>query len=136
MYASWKLLLQLLGWMFVILGVIGLFLPLLPTTPFLLLAAWLFAKSSERFHKWLLTHPKLGPLVLAWQDGHGIERRVRRRVLIVLWLSLLVSMLIISKLWAVLLLCTTGTGVTVYLLKQPVLDSSTQQATRTHKNGH
>ncbi len=119
---SIKLMFMLFGWLCVILGVIGLFLPLLPTTPFLLLAAWLFARSSERFHTWLVEHPRLGPMVTAWQDGHGIERRVRARILIVLWLSMLVSMLIISKLWAVLLLCTTGTAVTLYLLRQPVLD--------------
>lgn len=56
-----------LGWTMVAIGVIGIFLPLLPTTPFLLVAAWAFAKSSDRFRHWLLTHPVLGPPVRDWQ---------------------------------------------------------------------
>ncbi len=110
------------GWLCVGLGVIGIFLPLLPTTPFLLLAAWLFARSSERFHLWLLNHPRLGPMVRAWQGGEGLPRQVRRRVLIVLWLSMGLSMFIVGKLWATLTLATIGTCVSIYLLRQPVTD--------------
>lgn len=59
------------GWFFVCVGVVGIFLPLLPTTPFLLLAAWCFGKSSERVHSWLMNHPRLGPPVRDWQN-HGV----------------------------------------------------------------
>lgn len=110
------------GWLCIGLGVIGIFLPLLPTTPFLLLAAWLFARSSERFHLWLLNHPRLGPMVRAWQDGTGLPRQVRRRVLLVLWLSMGLSMFIVGQLWASLTLATIGICVSIYLLKQPVSD--------------
>ncbi len=65
-----KIVYLVLGMVSLILGIIGIFLPLLPTTPFLLLAAWLFSKSSDRFHHWLMTHPRLGPPILDWQkDG-------------------------------------------------------------------
>lgn len=61
------------GWVFLALAVIGIFLPLLPTTPFLLLTAVFFARSSERWHNWLLKQPQLGPLILDW-ERHGVIR--------------------------------------------------------------
>ena len=108
------------------LGVIGIFLPLLPTTVFLLLAAWCFARSSKRFHDWLLSHSRLGPMIKAWQDGQGIPRRTKYRVIALIWLSMSVSMLVIAKLWATILLVTIGSTVTLYLLRLPVSDATRQ----------
>lgn len=61
-----------LGWFFVSLGVIGAFLPVMPTTPFMLLALWAFAKSSERFHDWLYYHPYFGPPLQQWKEHRVI----------------------------------------------------------------
>ncbi|KYG62721.1 hypothetical protein AZI87_15675 [Bdellovibrio bacteriovorus] len=61
------------GWIFLGLGVIGIFLPLLPTTPFLLLTAFCFSRSSEKWHRWLINQPHLGPFILDWQL-HGVIR--------------------------------------------------------------
>jgi uncharacterized membrane protein YbaN (DUF454 family) len=63
-----------LGWVTLILGIIGMFLPLLPTTPFALLAAYFFSKGSERMHQWLLRQPAIGPLIREWRK-HGIIKR-------------------------------------------------------------
>ena len=60
-----------IGWLSVALGVIGIFLPVLPTTPFLLLAAACFARSSPRFYQWLVEHPRLGPWIRDYLDGNG-----------------------------------------------------------------
>lgn len=66
-----------LGWLFVALGAAGVVLPLLPTTPFVLLAAWCFAKSSPRLHAWLLGHRLFGPLIVNWQRHGAIPRRAK-----------------------------------------------------------
>ncbi|MDF2097435.1 YbaN family protein [Aquibaculum arenosum] len=59
-------------------GLVGAVLPLLPTTPFLLLAVFAFARSSPRLHSWLLDHPHFGPLIYNWQQHGGIDRRSKR----------------------------------------------------------
>lgn len=119
-----KTLLALSGLLCVGLGVVGIFVPVLPTTPFMLLAAWLFARSSTRLHNWLINHPRLGPFIKACQSGAGFERRVRRRILLTLWGGMGVSMLIIGKLWAVLLLTSIGMAVSLYIWRQPVYDQT------------
>jgi uncharacterized membrane protein YbaN (DUF454 family) len=60
------------------LAFIGVFLPLLPTVPFLLLSAFCFARSSERAHAWLLNHPKLGPPIQDWQESGAIRLPAKR----------------------------------------------------------
>ncbi|MGB8622940.1 MAG: YbaN family protein [Paracoccaceae bacterium] len=59
------------------LGMVGAVLPLLPTVPFLLLAAFFFARSSERLHNWLLTHPSFGAPIIDWQERGAISRRAK-----------------------------------------------------------
>jgi uncharacterized membrane protein YbaN (DUF454 family) len=67
-----------LGLTCVALGVIGIILPLLPTVPFLLLAAFFFARSSTRLHEWLLSHPKFGPFIDDWNRSGSISLREKR----------------------------------------------------------
>ncbi len=69
-----------LGVLLVGLGTAGIVLPLLPTTPFLLLAAFLFAKGSERWHDWLLNHKHLGPYIHAWRNKSGLTVTQKLRI--------------------------------------------------------
>ena len=77
------------GFLSLALGVIGIFLPLLPTTPFLLLSAFLFSKGSSHWHSWLLRQPHVGPAILDW-NRHGV---IRTRAKVVC-LSLLAATLV------------------------------------------
>ncbi len=112
-------LLIVIGSLCVVLGVIGIFLPVLPTTPFILLAAWCFSRSSQRFHQWLRSHRYLGQIVVAWENGEGIPAKIRNRVLLVMWISLLASTLLVAKVWAGLMFVIIGAGVSIYLLRLP-----------------
>ncbi len=114
-----KSLLLLTGLVSVALGVLGIFLPLLPTTPFILLAGFCFARSSQRFHDWLLNHPWFGEILRTYQAGLGIEPRIRNRTLMIMWLGMFISMLIVNRLWSVFLLTAIGLAVSVYLLRLP-----------------
>ena len=67
----------LLGLAMTGLGIVGAFLPLLPTTPLLILATWFFARSSPRLERWLLEHPRFGGLLRAWRDQGAIPRRAK-----------------------------------------------------------
>ncbi|MCW9013880.1 MAG: YbaN family protein [Gammaproteobacteria bacterium] len=117
---SIRILLIIAGWFFIVLGVIGIFLPLLPTTVFILLAAACFARSSDHFHDWLISHPQFGEILKSYQSGRGIERRVRNRAIAVMWFFMSISMLIIYQVWSTVLLITTGLLVTLYLIRLPV----------------
>jgi len=70
------------GFLFLGLGFSGVFLPLLPTTPLVLLAAGCFAKSSERWHRWLLANPTFGPMIRNWQQHQCISCNSRRIALL------------------------------------------------------
>lgn len=65
----------MLGLVSLVLAIIGIFVPLMPTTSFLILAAWCFARSSKRMEKWLLEHPRLGPPIVAWRENGAIARK-------------------------------------------------------------
>ena len=67
-----------LGTLFLLLGIAGVFLPILPTTPFLLLATACYARSSRRFYNWLMNHPAFGPLIVEWHTYRSIPLRVKR----------------------------------------------------------
>lgn len=68
---------RLLGFTFLALAVVGVFLPLLPTTPFVLLAAGCFAQSSERMHRWILRNPTFGPMITDWDEKRCVSCRIK-----------------------------------------------------------
>ncbi len=69
---------MLAGTISLLLGAIGIFLPLLPTTPFVLLAAACFSRGSERWDRWLLNHPRFGPMVRDWREQRAVPLRAKQ----------------------------------------------------------
>lgn len=108
-----------LGSVALALGVLGIFLPLLPTTPFLLLAAFCFLRGSPRMHAWLMSHRILGPYIRDFQSGRGIPLRSKCIALALMWPSLAVSAWIMPVPWARWFLLIPGIGVTIYLWRLP-----------------
>lgn len=103
------------------LAVVGIFVPLLPTVPLLLLAAACFARSSERFHNWLLGHPSLGPMIRDYMDGQGVPLRAKIVSISMIWISISISALfLIPIFWVKIFLIAVGLCVTIYLLRLPM----------------
>lgn len=92
-----------LGLICVGLGLIGVVLPLLPTVPFMLLAAFFFARSSERLHNWLISHPQFGPAILDWQERGAINRRVKWIATASIMAVFALSVILALKPWLLLL---------------------------------
>ena len=90
------ILLIISGWFFVILGVIGAALPLLPTTPFLILALACFGKSSPRFHSMLLNNKWFGPPLKQWESSKTIRRKIKHKVMLMIVATFSISILILS----------------------------------------
>jgi uncharacterized protein len=86
-----RLLFAGLGMLFVLLAMAGLFVPVLPTTPFLLLAAACFARSSRRIFNWLLSQPQFGPLIREWREHRSMPYRAKRTALVLIALSFAAS---------------------------------------------
>lgn len=105
------------------LGILGIFLPLLPTTPFLLLTAYLFAKSSDRWYNLLLNHKILGPYIHNFRENRAIPLKVKITSVTLLWITILLSTVFATdKMWLRLLLLVIATGVTVHILSYKTLD--------------
>ncbi len=113
--------LLVVGWLCVALGVIGIFLPVLPTTPFLLLAAACFVRSSKRFYLWLVLHPRLGPWVRDYLDGQGIPRKAKGYAIGLMWLSIALSCYLVPLPWARAFMLTSAVLVSIYILRQKTL---------------
>jgi hypothetical protein len=107
-----------IGWLSVALGVIGIFLPVLPTTPFLLLAAACFMRSSKRFYLWLVNHRQLGPWIVDYLEGQGIPLKGKVYAISLMWLSIGLSCYLVPFFWARAFMLTSAVVVSLYILKQ------------------
>ena len=113
-----KILLIATGTFLIILSIVGIFIPVLPTTPFLLLAAALYARSSKRFYNWLINNRILGRYIKNYREGKGIPLKVKIIAISILWITIGYSAIFAMEiLWVRILLIIIAVGVTVHIVR-------------------
>lgn len=122
-----RTILIIIGWLAVVLATIGVVLPLLPTTPFLLLAAWCFARSSPRFHHWLLYRSWFGGYIRHWQEYRALPPGAKPRALIFIVITFAVSLYLVNILWVRLLLLMMMCALLFFMWRMPVIDEKQQK---------
>jgi len=114
---SLKILYIILGSISLVLGTAGIFLPLLPTTPFYLLTAWLYMRSSEKLYRKVMNNKYFGAIVRDFQEDKSISLKTKITVVSMLWCTILISaFLVVSVWWVRGLLFAVAVGVTVHVL--------------------
>ena len=117
-----KYILAFLGSLSLALGILGIFLPILPTTPFLLLAAALYVRSSERLYNWLMQHRHLGPYIKNFRENKAIPLRVKIVSVGLVWVTLLYCAVFVAKEWWMsLVFVTIATAVRIHILHYKTL---------------
>ncbi len=104
------------GWIFTVLAFLGAILPLVPTTPFLLVAAACFYRSSDRFYKWIMFNKIFGHYLMDYKAGKGIPMHVKVMALVFTWASTMVSaFFFVPWLWLKILLVMISVAITIHL---------------------
>jgi len=109
-----------LGFLALFLGILGALLPVLPTTPFVLLGAACFARSSERFHGWLLGHRIAGPIIRDWQEHRSMPPGVKPWAFLLMALSFGASILLMNSAWHRAMLAGLAVVLGIFLWRVPV----------------
>lgn len=111
-----RLILIIAGTFFLGLGILGIFLPILPTTPFLLLTAACYARSSRRLNDWLLNNKLFGNYIKNYREGKGIPLKVKILSISFLWIAILFSAFFVDILVVRIILILVAIGVTIHIL--------------------
>ena len=111
-----KYLLIIVGCLSLGLGIIGMFLPVLPTTPFLLLSAGCFLRSSKSLYDWLLNHKYFGEYIKDFIEHRKKKKKIKITIITTLWATILVSVVLVDLTWVKILLILIAIGVSVHIL--------------------
>jgi hypothetical protein len=116
-----------LGWFFVALGVIGIFVPLMPTTIFFILAAACFAKSSERFYNWLINHPRFGKFIKDYREKRGMPLKSKITSISLMLIAIGSSAYFFTeKTWVRILLLGIAFGASLYIISLKTITTETE----------
>lgn len=117
-----KIFLTILGIISLGLGILGVFLPVLPTTPLVLLSAALFLRSNERLYEWLMNHPRLGTYISNFTKHKALPLKIKIISVTFLWMTLICCAIFVAEHWALrLLFIAIASGVTVHILSYRTL---------------
>ena len=122
-----RIILIIIGWLSVALGTLGVFLPLLPTTPFILLASWCFARSSPRFHHWLLYRSWFGGYLRHWQQYRAMPPGAKPRAVVMILLTFAISLWLVNLTWVRILLLIVLACLLIFMWRIPVVDAKQQK---------
>ncbi len=117
-----RLVALLLAYFFLALAIVGVFLPLLPTVPFLLLAAWFAPRGSEQLHKWLYTHPYFGKTLTDWETQGAVSRRSKIISVFMLIASLFLIFYRLNNTWLLVSIAVVFIVIVAYLISRPEPD--------------
>ena len=118
-----KFLFAFLGSVSLVLGIMGVFLPVLPTTPFLLLAAAMYMRSSQRLYNWLMSHKHLGAYIRNFREHKALPLRVKVVSVTMVWATLLYCAIFVAKEWWMsTMFIAIAIGVTIHILSFRTLD--------------
>lgn len=118
-----KYILIIVGSISLVLGLIGIAIPVLPTTPFLLLASFCYIRSSKHLYNWLINHRIFGPYIYNYVTYKSVKRNTKILALTFLWVSLGFSIFLVPSIYLKILFLLAGTSVTIYLIKLKTLYS-------------
>lgn len=109
----------LLAWTSLILGIIGAFLPVMPTVPFILLSAFAASRGSDRLRDWLLAHPKFGRAILDWEQNGTVSRQAKRLAIAMMSMSSVSMAIFAPHWWMAAIGIATMALVSVWLWRRP-----------------
>ncbi|UOQ48151.1 YbaN family protein [Gracilibacillus caseinilyticus] len=102
-------------------GLIGIIVPILPTTPLIILAGFCFGKSSPALHKWLVTNKYFGHYLQDYQNGKGVPLRIKGFAVVIVWTSVLFTLMIIPLLFVKLFVLAIAVFVSIFIFTSPLL---------------
>ena len=111
-----NVILTICGFVFLGLGAVGVAIPVMPTTPFILLAAICFSRGNRKLSDWLRQNPIFGPYIENYRTKQGVSKQLKAASIMFVWTGLFISMAIVQTTWMCILLGTIGIGVTIHLL--------------------
>ncbi|MGD9117435.1 MAG: YbaN family protein [Dehalococcoidia bacterium] len=110
-----RYLLIALGTLCLAIGIVGIFTPILPTTPFLLLAAYCYLRSSQRFHSWLMNNRVFGGYIRSYTEGRGIPLKVKLFTISLLWVTIGISIWLVANVVVTAVLLVVAVGVSLHI---------------------